>query len=181
MATEAFRAMGGERSVRRFHQEGTQLHADVLRCDNAPIDGWSSYSTLNVHLTSNLVNGLDIRVELAGVLETAIGAFDEVLADAAFHIMSDGWMAAPGVVFENLVGRNFSHTTVPHLMWAPPMPWEGLHSVTVPGGIDVKWLLAFPISEEERVLVRDQGFDVAEDLFSEHEVEYFDLLRPSVV
>lgn len=181
VAAAAFGAMGGDRRVRRFHHGDTPHHMDILRCDAAPISGWSSYSTLNLHLSPNRVNGHDIRVELAGVADTELDTFADVLATAAFQIMVDGWTAAPGVVFADIVAEHVPETTVPHLVWVPPSPWDDLHSVTVPGDIDVKWLLAFPITESERVLIGNEGFDAAEDLFSEHEVEYFDLMRPSIV
>ena len=45
----------------------------------------------------------------------------------------------------------------------------------------LSWLLAVPISEAERKLLMDKGFYVLERLFTDREIEYFDLNRPSVV
>lgn len=143
--------------------------------------GWNSYSTLNLHEWPNIVNGYDIRIELAGLADSEIETFSEVLAEAAFAIIRDGWFAAPGVVFADIVGEHVLGTTVPHLVWAPPSPWEALNSVSVGDEIDVKWLLAFPVSEPERRAIVAEGFNTIEDRFADLEVEYFDLFRESIV
>ena len=95
--------------------------------------------------------------------------------------MKNRWLAAPGVVFPGLVNECGVASPLEHLMWAPPFPWEELGPVQVPGEVAVHWLLAVPISERERVFLVNHRFDALEQLFTERDVAYFDLSRPSLL
>ncbi len=95
--------------------------------------------------------------------------------------MVDAWLCAPGVVFPSLVSQYRISSTLEHLLWVPPFPWEQLGAVDPGEGPMVHWLLGVPISEAERRFLLDRGFDEFEALMARREVEYFDLQRPSVV
>lgn len=86
-----------------------------------------------------------------------------------------------GVVFPSLVADYHLSASLAHVLWCPPFPWEDLGAVETPDGPNVYWLIAVPISENERKLLLEQGFNVLEGLFEERGVEYFDLDRPSIV
>ncbi len=181
LARVAAKAFGGEPHVDRYYDEAESRFIDVLSCADRPAEEYSTYSTLGLHRTANLMEGVDIRVEVAGVAPTQATAFPNMLATAAFYVMKDGWLCAPGVVFPNLVREYDLSSTVEHVLWTPPFAWEELSAVEVDGDTAVHWLQAVPISEGERRLLVEHGFDVLESLFVEHEVEYFDLERPSLV
>jgi hypothetical protein len=180
VARAALAAFGGERKVLRVH-DGAGGHVDVLRCDDTPYERWACYSTLTLHRTLNLVNGQDIRVEIAGMCGIEVEGFAEALADAARAVAADGWTAAPEILFADIFAGRMPGTHLPHMLLCPPYPWEELGRLTLDDGSTVHWLLAFPISEAERQFFLTDGFDALETLFVEREAEYFDLNRPSVV
>jgi hypothetical protein len=70
--------------------------------------------------------------------------------------------------------------TMAHVLLAPPFPWPELGGVDVGSNISVNWLLAVRISEAERQLIGNQGFDIFEDLMQRGDVPCWDLDRPSV-
>jgi hypothetical protein len=47
-------------------------------------------------------------------------------------------------------------------------------------GKTVAWLLGVPISDGERSFAEENGGDALEALFEEHQIDIFDLTRPSV-
>ena len=72
-------------------------------CLDRPTAGFATYSTIGLHEAPNLLDGKDIRVEVAGVADTAVVEFANLLATAAFYVIKDSWLCAPGVVFPGLV------------------------------------------------------------------------------
>lgn len=181
VARAAATAFGGEPRVDRFYDEPEPHSVDVLTCVDRPTPGFSTYSTVSLHAATNLLEGADIRVEVAGIAPRGVAEFPNVLATAAFRVIKDGWLCAPGVVFPALLSDYGLSSTMEHVLWAPPSPWEELSSVEIVDDLSVHWLLAIPISEAERSFLVDRGYDVLEALLAEHEAEYFDLERESLV
>jgi hypothetical protein len=122
-----------------------------------------------------------VRVEVAGVAHKHGSEFPNLLATAALFVIRNSWLCAPGVVFPSLLSEYHLSSTLEHVLWVPPFPWEQLGAVEIGPGTRVHWLLAVPISEAERQLLDERGFDAFEALFAELEVEYFDLERASIV
>ncbi len=181
VARIAAAAFGGEPQVHRFWDERKEHWVDLLDVRDRPSSGICTYSTLTLHETPNLLDGTDIRVELAGVAPEDAGEFPNMLATAAFFVIKDRWLCAPGVVFPDLVTEYSLSPTLRHVLWVPPFPWGHLGSIDMADNFAVHWLLAIPISDAERHLLVDQGFDTLEAALAGQEVPYFDLDRPSVV
>lgn len=102
-----------------------------------------------------------MRVELAGVAPTTASAFPQLLATAASAVQRDGWLAAPGVVFRDLLAEYDLSDRLPHVMWVPPFAYEELARLQV-DDLSVHWLLAIPISEAERLLLVEEGYAALE-------------------
>lgn len=133
---------------------------------------FTTYSTVSLHETPNLLDGRDVRVEFAGVAANSETAFPNLIATAAFYVMKDRWLAAPGVVFPGLPTECDISSSLAHVLWSQPFPWEELGSVVVSASLTVSWLLAVPISEGERRLLLEQGYYVVEARFAEHDLPY---------
>ena len=181
VAAAAYATFGGDRKLLRVHHVDGQARVDVLRCANAPCEGWASYSTLNLHQSPNMVTDEDIRVEIAGVADDELEGFENVLAEAGFALTLNGWQAKPGSLMDGIVRDFVPDTSVPHLLLVSPYNLDDLSRVPVETIGNVHWLLAFPISEGERSYMLENSFDALEDLFSERNTEYFDLHRASEV
>jgi hypothetical protein len=180
VARAAAAAFGGRPEVRRFYDKGDVNSIDILHCADRPMAGYKTYSSLGLYETPNMLDGSDVRAEIAGVAASGLTEFPNALATAAFYVQKNRWLCAPGVVFPGLISDYRLSSTLQHVLWVPPFPWEQLGSVTVRDDLTVHWLLAVPISEAERQLLLDRGFDEFEKLLVEQGVEYFDLERPSL-
>ncbi|WP_158275448.1 suppressor of fused domain protein [Maritimibacter sp. 55A14] len=180
VAAAAYKAFQGRRKVLRIHH-GEESFTDILRCEDSPVEGWTSYSSLTLHRSRNLVDGQDISVEIAGVCGNEISGFAEAIADACEAVRKGNWFAAPEILFADVFGDRIPDTRFPHLLLCPPYPWKGLSRIELPDGGTVHWLMAFPISESERQFFLRAGFDQLESIFLERQTEYFDLARQSEV
>lgn len=154
----------------------------VVEAEGVPHPDLATFSTASLHAAPNLLDGRDVRVELLIVGRRGVAALANVVATAAFYVMKDGWLAAPGVVFPNAIGEYFPEATVPHLIWTEPFDFNDLVTVEVAGleaGVHV--LQAVPITDAERGLVTGQGFDALSDALLAAGVDHYDLGRASVV
>jgi hypothetical protein len=104
-----------------------------------------------------------------------------MIAEAAALVRDQGWLAAPGVVFPNILRDAAVSTTLAHLMWVSPIPWQELSSVVIGGDLTVHWLTAVPISGRERQLLLEKGYFRLEGLLEQHGVDLGDLTRRSIV
>lgn len=177
----ALEAFGGEPKVDRRYDEDESHSVDVLRCADRPVDGLAVYSTLTLHAAPNHLEDKDIRVELMGVAPGDVEEYPNLLATAAFYVIKDGWLAAPGVVFPSLLETYDLSSTLQHLLWVEPFPYEELSTVEIADGPDVHWLLGIAVSEDERRFLIDRGYDALEQRFADVDLDYWDLERDSVV
>jgi hypothetical protein len=112
---------------------------------------------VTLHQSENRIEDRDIRAELAATVDCRHETIANVQATAAFNVMNDGWLAAPGVVFPGLIAEYRLSDELAHVLWTPPAPWETLHPVDIDEGVTAHWLLAIPISESERELLVREG------------------------
>jgi len=95
--------------------------------------------------------------------------------------MNSEWFAAPGVIFPECVSMHISDASMAHVLFVPPFLWgERLTTLTV-GERQVAWLLAVPISSEERALAESKGAEALELALEEAQIDLFDVNRDSVV
>lgn len=173
VADAAALAFGGPPEVVRAHGLA------MLTCADAPAAGLASHSTLTLHEAPNLVDGVSRPVELAGVVPAAAPGFRDALASAAASVVADGWLAAPGVVYADLLAE--LAPALPHALLVEPFVWPELTRVPLGDGRAVHWLLAVAISEPERRMVRRQGDVALLAHLGRRRVPYWDLARPSAV
>lgn len=182
----AVKAIGGEPEVEGMVDAGAKTRVDVLTCRNAPVPGWTTWSTVTLHTEHNplpMVSGetVEIRAELMTVGLPGSDVMGKVLGSCAFAVLQDHWMMAPGVVFGDVVSLYDPDTTTPHLMWAHPFTATELGSVPIDEQLTVHWLVGMPITEAERQWMESHDYDSFANLLDEHQVTYSDLRRKSVV
>ena len=183
VAAAALAAIGGKPVLERFLDE-TEVHSvDIGRFADRPTPGYTTFSTLNLHMEHNLLEGDDRRVEIAGVAASTATDFPGLLSTVAFFVKKDHWLCAPGVVFPGLIPeyRPGLSTTLEHVLFVEPFPWDSLSTVKISDDLSVHWLLAMPISEAERRFLLEHGYDKFQEMFEAHDVPYFDLERPSIL
>lgn len=184
IARHVLNAFGGTPKVQAYHHGVEALSVDVLRCDNRPCAGVTSYSTIG--LSDHPMCTVDgdefaTRLELAGACATTAELFLEILGSAAFCILRSRKIYAPGDALPGYVSEYYPSTTVPHLYLTAPFLWEDELTTLRCETKSVSWLLAVPISDGELAYLRKQGDSNLEDVFEEQQIDIFDLYRVGVV
>src|SRR5579859_2980455 len=96
VARAAAAAFGGRPEVRRFYDAGEVNSVDLLSCADRPALRFATYSTVDLHEVHNILNGSDVRVEVAGVAAASIAEFPNVISTSALYIKKNHWLCAPG-------------------------------------------------------------------------------------
>jgi len=180
VARAAVDAFGGRPGGHRYYDEDESHSVDIVKCDGTPSVELATYSTVSLHQYPNFLDDKDIRTEFAGVADSGVEQFSNALSTAAFFVIKDRWLAAPGVVFPGILNAYSLGTRMEHVLWYPPYPWEPLGSLSVNADLTVHWLLAVPIHESERQYLMEHGYFELENLFERKQVEYWNLRRSPV-
>jgi len=179
-ASIASRVFGGTRAVHEYLDQDERVSIPILECVGSPSPGWSNVSTVGLHRYPNHLDDQSLRVEFMATAASDARTIANVIATAAFSVIKDGWLAAPGVVFPDAVGMYFPHSTTPHVMWSEPFSYEQLSSVAISGIGEVHWLLAVPLADTEVEVLHTRGHDFLDALLGEHGVDHHDLYRDPV-
>lgn len=173
--------LGGTSVVDAFGDEREENRVYVVSAVDSPAPGWLTCATVSLHTTPNLLDGKDVRVELMATARVDDAELANLVATVAFFVIKNGWLAAPGVVFPDQVREYFPDATTPHLLWTDPFRHPELGSVEVDGIGPVHYLQAVPLTEPERDVLHEDGYDVLTSRLADADVAYFDLWRPSSV
>ncbi len=172
---------GGKPEVREYLHDTDPISVDILWCADRPHQGIASYSTIGLSDVPIPWGDKEfpVRLELAGACASSVDVFPNILSSAAFRMMRSGGVYHPGAAIEGYVSLYVPSTTVPHLYFTAPFLWEELKTFDA-GAKKVTWLLAVPIADSERAYLRQHGDQALEQLFAQHQIDLFDLHRPSV-
>lgn len=172
-------AVGGTLSVHRYYNDDETADVDVLAL-GPDADGITVHSTVSLHETPNLMDGRDIRVELIIATDGSIVGAPEALATMALTVGTDGWLAAPGVVYSDVFAMYEESTPFPHALMTDPFPWPDLARWGNPDGPDVHWLLVVPLAESERQLLVAEGEDALLERLEAADAPHFTSRRAPV-
>jgi hypothetical protein len=179
VARAAAAAFGGSASVRRYYNEDERLSVDVLEAAEAPAAGLTTFSTVTLHRAVNMLDGVAIPVEFAAVSDSSVRDCANVLSTMALTVISDGWLAAPGVVYPDAYGMYDDSTDFPHALLADPFPWPELSNWSGQRAA-AHWLLAIPISDAEWEFLREQGESALTARLEAADTPYYSALRVPV-
>jgi hypothetical protein len=175
--------VGPDPRVTRHRDDDGRSSVDIVQFSDAPDDGLNTYSTIGLSDTPLMSGGREFpaRVELLLVASGTFSPASRVLGSAAFCVINSRWFCEPGAIFSDIISRYETGLEVKHLLFVPPFPWgEELNMLRLPDK-SVAWLLAVPITDQERQFAAERSADALEDLFAEHELDYFDFHRQSLV
>jgi hypothetical protein len=183
LARHTASAFGGKPEVRAYHHDHVKLSVDILSCVDRPSEGLTSFATLGLSdhpMADREGKEFPVRIELVGACASGAKLFPNIIASAAFHVMRNRQFFGPGVALPGYVAEYYKDTTVPHLYLSAPFLWEEtLRTLELPTK-KVTWLLIVPISDDEARYLATSGDEAFEDLLQRHDVDIFDLARPSV-
>ncbi|HEV2068950.1 MAG TPA: suppressor of fused domain protein [Acidimicrobiales bacterium] len=183
VAKTAAAAFGGRPTVTRFWDDDHHDNIDILSCEDGPEEGVTAYSTVGLSDWPLYYGDEEYhtRLEMVGACGSNFQGYDNALASAAFNVISSGWFCCPGAIYPDVLALYASSTTMKHFLFVPPFPWEEELQTLHLDDRTIAWLLALPISDEERTVAESNGSEALENLFEERQIDIFDLERPSVV
>lgn len=176
-------AFGGSPIITRFWDDQHKSHVDILKCEESPVGGVDSYSTVGLS-DWPLYQGeaeYGVRLELVAACGCTFANFDLALSTAAFCIINSRWFCFPGAIFRYVLAMYDCSPTMRHFLFVPPFLLENdLNTIDLVEK-KVVWLLAIPISEAERQFAVENGSDELENLFVASRIDIFNLHRPSEI
>ena len=161
--------------------ESEASKVDVMVVRDRPDDGVTSYATLDFsnHDIGLVSGGKQLRVELVMACASGYKHGAHILASCAFAAMNDGVDIEPDEILEGAVALYYPRFTMQHILLVDPFLWnleaQHLEDRTV------TFLQAVPISAAEAVYAEEKGADALQDIFSEKQIDVYDLERASVV
>jgi hypothetical protein len=167
----------------QFWDDDHRSNIRVLEAADCPQQGVTSYATVGLSEHALIRNGTEFptRVEFLGACGSAFPNFNNVVATAAFCIINSNWFCAPGVIFPDIVRIHGISITMSDIYFANPFLWNGAFGSETIDGRTTAWLLAVPISKAEAAYAGEHGPQKLEELFSQRDIDIYNLNRTSVV
>jgi antitoxin YqcF len=183
IARRAAAVFGGRPRVDRYWDEAERNSVDMLSCADSPCVGVNSYATLGVSESPLFSDGreLNVRAELVGACSSKWTEFPNYMATAAFSVIKDKMLVAPGIIVPHALAMYNASKTMKHFLLLPPFLWEGRLETIALEDRTVAWLLTVPISDQELRLANAESVAVLEEIFENKQIDIFDLARVSVV
>ncbi len=155
----------------------------ILRSDNCPMEGVSSYSTVGLSDKTVEIDGkiFDFGVEICGASQTCFDSFVKLLGDIALNVKEGIWIAAEHTVFPDLIQKYYPHSEMKHVLMVTPGMWDEDFGDYTFDHKRVIWLMMVPISTAEFEYTLANGVYPLEDLFVDQQIDVFDLERRSVI
>ena len=165
IAQHALEFIGGTPKIFSYHNADKTISVDIMTCadENFSVTTLSTIGLSNVDIGKE-IDGKPLRVELLMLGDSHKEIFENILASVAFQIKENQYCDF-GLIIENVIDSYVNDTTVNHIV--------------LDGNI-ITWLLAIPISEDERNYIDQNGIDKFDAFLEKSNVDLIDLRRNSV-
>jgi hypothetical protein len=169
----------GKPSVTKYWDDEEKYSVDIMTIST---DSGKICTTIGL---SKVVQWPDsnppIRSEILAGSKYSDIKIENVISTAAFFILKDGWRIKPGAVFEEIVSWYIPDQELKHLLFIEQYQWGKEMSSFEAGAVQIFPLLAVPITERERVFVKEAGLDALQSIWQKHQVDVCDWARGSAV
>ncbi len=179
IAQYAWEFIGGTSEIFSYHNDDKTVSVDVMTCadENFSITTMSTIGLSNVDIGKE-IEGKPLRVELLMLGNAHEETFENILASVAFRIKENQYCDF-GLIIENVIESYDGDATVNHVLLMQPVFWEKYSPFELDGNI-IAWLLAIPVSEDERNYIEKNGIDKFDELLGRSHVDLIDLRRGNV-
>lgn len=172
--------LGGSPKVERFSDDQQFSTVDIMTVEDCPDVGISTFGTIGMSDTSiNITaHGRPLRVEILMSLASSCQHGANITASSAFNVINSGIIPTPDTVIPSVINI-YEQCAMKHIMLIDPFLWKIEAQSFV--SKTVTWLQAIPISEAERNFASTEGGESLQDLFEKHQIDVFNLSRPSIL
>ena len=151
---------------------------------NGPYEDFVSYSTygLSKIILDSIKGEVDFGIEIISGAPASEVNYGNVLVVAYEYFLEEQIFLGPGNVLQNAVLKaDICANHLPHLYFSMPVYWGDHFAGVRVDDVDIKFLVAFPISENEYRFLKEKDRDIFEDMLMKMEVDIFDPRRESVL
>lgn len=173
----------GRPAVIKYWDDSRKNSIGVVIASDSPDEGYTSYSTVGLweYSIDRIVDGISLRVELAGACISGFESFPNMISTCAFNIINSGYTIFPGAIYPDVVKMYMPDSQMQHAFFVSPFLWGGELKTIRFEECSVTWLQMIPISDEEMAYAEENGALALEDLFEQKGIDFWDLNRSSVL
>ncbi|MXO70401.1 suppressor of fused domain protein [Alteraurantiacibacter buctensis] len=172
---------GSDTSVHRYADDSGDVDLFLVSGRDCPVAGVTSFGTVGLALYPFDFHGSSLSVELLGACSTITEGFDRVISSCAIECMKNGTSLPIESIVPDVISQYGLSDTMRHIVLTSPFLWEGFETALSLDALTVHWLMAVPISDSEMRYCKTSGFENLEAEFLKHQIDVFDLSRPSVI
>ena len=176
-------AFSGNPTIKKHWDKEEYSSVDILSCQDSPIKTVNSFGTVGLSDFPLIKNGEEYpaNIEILGACNEKYADFSNIIATAAFCIINSQWFCSPGIVFPDIVLMYYPGYEMKHLYFTYPFLWKGEFEPYKLDSKSVSWLMAIPVSDQEKDFVLDNGPERLEELFLENNIDVCELTRNSII
>lgn len=170
---------GSDAKVVRYWDETEEHHLDIFTCNTQEGVLAATVGVMDCNQSNN--PSIPIYTEILMDIRGRDEIINSILSTIGLYMIVNQWKAAPGIVFENMVGMYIPESNVRHIVFIVPFQWKKGMSQVPAGQKIVCPLLAVPISDAEKTYLQSNGLKALESIWSEKECDILSLERQSVI
>jgi antitoxin YqcF len=171
--------LGGATRVVRYGDDYGEHDMFLVSGVDFPDAGITCFGTVGLSKHEQAFGDKTVRVELVGACASTTPHFDNVMSSCVFEHLRNGTPIVYGSVIENILDQYDMSRTLRHVTFVAPFLFDGFDPAKIEA-VEVHWLMAVAISDDELALLRSQGIDVLEDRFEAAQIDVYDINRSSV-
>lgn len=179
IAKYALSFIGGNPKVAEYYNDERTKTIDIMTCKDSSVSENITIATIGLAETNigKEVGNKKLRVEIimAGVANNDL--YQNILSSTAF-VIQDAKDCDFGMIIKDVVSQYVPNSELQHVVLLHPVFWPNYKALDEKDVI-VAWLMAIPITEDERQYIQHEGLDVFERMLEEKNADISDLNRGS--
>lgn len=170
--------IGGTPKVIEYLNDNETKKIDILICSNGYILSNIVYATIGLANTNigKIAGNKVLRTEII-MLGTEDEIFANILSSVAF-LIQDFEDCGYGMIINDVVSTYIDNTKLQHVILLHPVFWDKYKQLETEDEI-VTWLMAVPITEDEKQYINANSLEAFEKLLESNNVDISDLYRVS--
>lgn len=173
-------ALGSSIKVSRFGDDDGLHECSVIRAENSPVDGVTSYGSVGLSEDPQSAGSVKMLVEVVAACASSTHNIDNLVSSCVFDSKKNGTDIIYGAYIPDIVDQYQISNTMRHVTFVAPFLWEGLGRINVEGK-NVHCLMMLPISDNELYYLQERGVDELERIFEKSQIDIFDINRASAL
>ncbi|SDE87347.1 Suppressor of fused protein (SUFU) [Mucilaginibacter pineti] len=174
-------ALGFEPKIFPYYDEKEENQLDILSVTDPIDNSVNIYSTIGLSDHPNMIGSTNIPVELLLATYKIYNQASNVLSTCGFYIAKDKFECRPGAVFMKIMQFYYQNTEMKHIYFTAPFLWQDKLDQLKLDNKEVHFLLCIPISDKELEFKLKNGDDALESLLQQHEIDFYNFDRKSVL